>query len=314
MDRHPTVSVIIPTFNGEKWLDEVLSMLRQQTLPADETLVVDSGSTDATLEIIRRHNVDLLEINQEDFDHGSTRSLAARHTTGDILVYLTQDAIPASDNALELLVQPLLDYDQNINRTIAVTYGRQLPAKDADLFSTHLREFNYPAQNQTRCYQDRFEYGFKTIFCSNSFAAWQRETLAAQGFFPEKLLFGEDTLTVAKLLKNGYCVGYVSGACVYHSHNHTILQDFRRYFDIGVFHVDQAGHLEQFGGVGGAGKKYVQSELAMLMAAGKYFLMPVSFLRNLAKFIGYKLGKHYKSIPHKLAKKLSMNQTWWIKN
>ena len=306
VDSRPSVSVIIPTWNGAQWLDRLLSGLERQTLVPDEILVVDSGSTDDTRGIARRHNVRLKEIAPEEFDHGGTRTMAAGLVSGEILVYMTQDAVPAAGDALEFLLQPFSQ-----NEKIAATYGRQLANRDATIFSEHLRLHNYPGLSEVRCWQDRSQFGFKTIFISNSFAAYRRDVLAAHGFFPKRLLFGEDTLTVAKLLESGYCVAYVSNAGVYHSHNYSILQDFKRYFDIGVFHVDQAEQLMKFGGLGGAGRRYVRSEITMLLARKKYYLFPECVMRNLGKFIGYKLGKHYNILPRCCAERLSMHRSWW---
>ena len=301
----PAVSVIIPTLNGEKWLDSLLSRLKKQTLPVEEILLIDSGSTDSTQQIARQHGVRVHEIAAKDFDHGATRTLAAGLVSGDILVFMTQDAVPERKDSLEKLVAPLVE------ERIAATYGRQLPARDASIFSEHLRLFNYPDRSEIRCWQDRSRYGFKTIFISNSFAAYRRNVLAAHGFFPSNLLFGEDTLTLAKLIENGYCVAYVSDACVWHSHNYSLTQDFKRYFDIGVFHVNQREQLMKFGGPGGAGKKYVFSELSMLAARKKYGLLPESVMRNLGKFVAYNLGKRYKMFPRGWARRLSMNYNWW---
>ena len=306
LHNRPTVSVIIPTWNGEQWLEKLLTMLEQQTLVPDEILVVDSGSQDGTCGLVCRHNVRLVEIAKEEFDHGGTRTMAAGLTEAEILIYMTQDAVPAGRDALELLVQPFMDND-----IIAATYGRQLANSDATLFSEHLRLFNYPDQSEVRCWGDRSQFGFKTIFISNSFAAYRRDVLAAHGFFLKKLLFGEDTLTVAKLLENGYCVAYVGDACVFHSHNYSIWQDFKRYFDIGVFHKYQGEQLSKFGGPDGAGRRYVHSEMSMLVAHKKYFLLPESLIRNAGKYIAYKLGRRYKKIPRCCAERLSMNRSWW---
>jgi rhamnosyltransferase len=305
MDHTPSVAVIIPTRNGEQWLASLLSMLQQQTLVPEEILVVDSGSSDATCTIARKYGVRLEQIGPETFDHGGTRTMAAGRVDADILLYMTQDAVPSTEDALERLVRPLAE------EKIGATYGRQLPAADAHPLSRHLRLFNYPDQSEVRCGQDRHRYGFKTIFISNSFAAYRRDVLAAHGFFPEHLLFGEDTLTVAKMVENGYCIAYVSEACVYHSHNYSIVQDFKRYFDIGVFHVDQAEQLMKFGGPGGAGRKYVKSEMAMLIAEKRYLLLPESCLRNCGKLLAYNLGKRYRILPRRLAQRLSMNSRWW---
>ncbi len=301
----PPVSVIIPTKNGAQWLDALLAMLSRQTLVPDEILIVDSGSTDETCALAAQYNVRVHHIAPSEFDHGGTRTMAAGLVGGDILVYMTQDAVPTAADALECLVRPFADV------RVAATYGRQLPVKDAGIFSEHLRLFNYPDQSQIRCLRDREQFGFKTIFISNSFAAYRRDVLAAHGYFQDHLLFGEDTLTVAKLLENGYCVAYVSEAGVWHSHNYSIVQDFKRYFDIGVFHVDQAGQLQKFGGPGGVGRKYVRSEIGLLLTRKKYGRLPESLLRNLGKFIAYNLGKRYRLLPRCCAERLSMNRNWW---
>jgi rhamnosyltransferase len=309
-----TVSLIIPTWNGGRWLESLLTALARQTLRPDDILLVDSGSTDNTLAIIRRHQATnpclrLLEIAPHDFDHGGTRTWAAKQTGGEIIVCMTQDAVPAADNALELLLRPFQE-----NKKLAATYGRQLPAPGASLFSTHLRHFNYPEQSQFRCWEERARLGFKTVFISNSFAAWRRESLAAHGYFPEQLLFGEDSLTLAKLLEKGYHGRYVSEAVVWHSHNYSIWQDVKRYFDIGVFHAEHQAQLMQFGGPGGEGRRYVLSELTLLLERQCLHLLPEWFLRNLGKFIAYNMGKRYRLLPRSWARKLSMNPHWqgWI--
>ena len=188
-DTRPRVSVIIPTLNGARWLDDLLTRLREQTLQPDEILVVDSGSTDATLSIAASHGVHLLEIPPGSFDHGGTRSLAVRHVQGELLVFLTQDAIPADREALARLVRPLAE-----DALIAAAYGRQLANPDATPCAAHLRLFNYPPESAVRSLDDRHRLGFKTIFISNSFAAYRRGPLERVGCFPEKLLFGGTAL------------------------------------------------------------------------------------------------------------------------
>ena len=305
-----TVSLIIPTWNGGRRLDELLTALARQTLLLEEIVLVDSGSTDGSLEVITRHQtanprLRLLHIPQQDFDHGSTRTWAAQQTSGDILICMTQDAVPAADNALELLVRPLQNDAQ-----LAASYGRQLPYPDASLFSAHLRQFNYPAQSHRRCSEDGAVLGIKTIFISNSFAAWQRQPLAAQGYFPQQQLFGEDSLALAKLLAKGYHVMYVSDALVYHSHNYSLWQDVKRYFDIGTFHAGQQELILRFGGPGGAGKQYLRSELAVLFKQRQVQLLPECLLRNVGKFIAYQLGRRQQLLPRSWARQLSMNPRW----
>lgn len=116
-------TVVIPTLNGETYLAEVLDAIGRQRFDGGiETLVIDSGSTDGTLEIVRaRPGVRLHEIPKADFGHGRTRNLGARMAQGRLVAFLTQDAIPASDTWLRELTRPLED------PKVAGVVGRQIP-------------------------------------------------------------------------------------------------------------------------------------------------------------------------------------------
>lgn len=301
------ISIIIPTLNGGELFAEVLESIAGQTLARKyELLVYDSLSTDNTVRKAKSFGATVVDVRRDDFDHGSTRTLAARQAQGEILVFMTQDAVLEDEFALEKLLAPFADRDD-----IAATYGRQLPAPGADLFAEHLRLHNYPDTPYVRCWQDRQQYGFKTVFISNSFAAWRRDVLAAHGYFPAKQLFGEDTCALANLMENGYCVAYVSGARVYHSHNYSPVQDFRRYFDIGVFHACHSNLLEKFGSPTGAGKRFVRSEISFLLQQKKFVRLFESILRSGAKLIAYQLGKRYKMLPEPLSRFFSLHRRWW---
>lgn len=303
------LSVIIPTYNAGKWLDEQLSLLAEQSLAPDEILVVDSASTDNTRAIARsKPKVELVEITRESFDHGGTRSMAARRSRGDIVVFLTQDALPANEHCLALLTAPLRAQDQQV----AVCYGRQLPHRDASPFAAHLRLFNYPDRYEApRCYADRKFLGLHTIFCSNSCAAYRRDALAEAGFFPERLLLGEDTFTVAKILELGYCVQYVHRALVFHSHNYTLTDEVKRYFDIGAFHANAQEVLRTYGTAGGAGRRFVLSELRYLSSRKQYGLLLLGLLRNAAKLLAYQLGRWGHHLPAVVQRRLTMRPNWW---
>jgi rhamnosyltransferase len=299
------ISVIIPTRNGGPRFGELLAALRAQRRLPDEILVIDSGSRDETVSLAHRYGARVIPIAPQDFDHGGTRTLGARSAIGDLLVYLTQDAVPADPEALERLLAPLAD------DRVAAAYGRQLPFPDASCFARHLRMFNYPERSSVRSFEDRVRYGFKTAFISNSFAAYRRDLLATAGYFQEGQVFGEDTFTVAKLLRRGYCIAYVAEARVFHSHNSTVVQDFRRYFDIGVAHAMNRQLLEDFGSPTGEGRRYVAGELDFLIRENQYFRLPESMVRSAVKLIAYTLGKRYTMLPAGLARWCSLNRGWW---
>jgi rhamnosyltransferase len=194
---------------------------------------------------------------------------------------------------------------------VVAAFGRQLPYRDATLFAKHLRAFNYPKESYIRSFEDREKYGLKTAFLSDSFSAYKKSAMEDVGWFKEGTIFGEDMHLVARMLINGGKVAYVAEAAVYHSHNYTIAQDFRRYFDTGVFHSRESWLMEKFGKAEGEGKRYVFSELNYLMTNGAYLQIPEFFLRNAMKLLGYKIGRNYKKLPLSLAITLSMHKSWW---
>jgi len=304
----PSVSVLIPARNGESALRELLAMLSLQTLPPVETVVADSASNDDTAEVAREYGAVVVDVNPGEFDHGGTRSMLAKRAQGDILVFMTQDAVMKTRDALEKLVAPLLADDQ-----VASSYGRQLPAFDADFFARSLRGFNYPEKSVVRSLTDRERLGLKTVFTSNSFACYRRKDLQAVGYFPAKLIFGEDTIVVARLLQQHKRIAYVADAAVYHSHNYSPLEEFKRYFDIGVLHSNQKWFITAFGDAEGQGKKYIRHVLGLLFREKRYTLLPELVVRILMKYCGYKLGRYYELLPTNLVPRLSLHRSWWMK-
>jgi len=300
------VSIIIPTLNASKYLPDLLTRLVNQAFSDKEIIIIDSSSQDSTANIGRSFGTKIITIKREDFDHGETRNLGFSKAEGNIVVFLTQDAIPTNEYALENLIKPF--HDDNL---IAAVYGRQLPNPDASPISTHLRLFNYPDTSYTRSINDRTIYGIKTIFLSNSFSAYRREALDKIGMFKKKLIFGEDMHAAARLLLAGYKVAYNADAMVYHSHNYGVYHEFKRYFDLGVLHGSEDWILKEFGKTGKEGKKYINSGLSYLLKEKRSQLIPSFLFRNSLKYIGYNLGLRYDKIPRTLACRFSMNKTWW---
>ncbi len=301
-----SVSVIIPTLNGAKSLRELLAGLTIQSILPQEILVIDSHSSDDTVEVAKSYGAQVTIIERAAFDHGATRSMAARAAKGDILVYFTQDVVPADRRLLEHLITPLMGND-----AIAVSYGRQLPAFNADEISAHLRSFNYSDTSCVRTFGDRDMLGLETVFTSNSCAAYLKENLAEINYFKSGLIFGEDTCAAGRLLEKKYKIAYAADALVYHSHNYELHEEFCRYFDIGVFHTDEAWLLKTYGGASSRGKQYVRSGIAHLYHLGFYGLIGDFVVRVALKFIGYHLGRQYEKLPARLLPKMSMNKSYW---
>ncbi len=298
------VSIIIPTYNAESYLVKLLAKIEEQTIDF-ELIIIDSSSADNTVEIAKKYTNNIIVIPQSEFDHGGTRTKAAKTASGGIIVFLTQDALLADENSIETLVKVFN------NSKIGAAYGRQLPYEDASLFGSHLREFNYATKSYIRTIEDRDKYGIKTAFLSDSFAAYRRSTLESIGWFKDGLIVGEDSYAGAKIVLSNWALAYVAEAKVYHSHSYTIMQEFRRYFDIGVFHKRESWILEEFGKAEGEGGRYVKSELSYLLKRKEYFKIPEFFMRNAMKYLGYKLGYNHLKLSKKLSKKFSMHKSWW---
>ena len=302
------ITIIIPTFNAEKYLLNLLNKLKHQTIKDCELIIIDSSSRDNTVEIAKKYTDNIIIIPQNEFDHGGTRAKAAKLAKGDILVFLTQDALPFDEYTIENIVIPFFK-----DSKIGAAYGRQIPYEDTNLFGKHLRLFNYSRKGYIYSYKDKEKKGLKTVFLSDSFAAYKKEVLEKIGWFKNGLIVGEDIYAGAKILKLGYKIAYISDVKVYHSHSYTVWQEFKRYFDIGVFHSCENWILKEYGKPEGEGFKYIKSEINYLLKNNRWELVPEFFMRNGMKYIGYKLGYNYKKLPLFLVKKLSMHKKWWNK-
>ena len=303
------LALIIPCYNAAPYLPALLPVLAEWVgcnAAERELLFVDSSSSDGSAELLTAANLGrVLTVKSADFDHGGTRAWAVGQVSAEIVVFMTQDALPTSADAIDRLVAAF------VNPKVGAAFGRQLPYERCHLFGQHLRYFNYTAQSYVRSLKDSSRFGIKTAFLSNSFAAYRRSALLDIGNFKNGLILGEDSYAGGRLLLAGYELAYVAEAMVYHSHSYTVWQEFKRYFDIGVFHAMEPWLLTTFGRPEGEGMRYVKSEFDCLRAQGAWRLLPEFVLRNAMKWLGYKLGKQYKSLPQRLRTKLSMHHRWW---
>lgn len=299
-------AVIVPTRNaGDIW-HEWLSAFSRQTFHPCSTLVVDSSSEDGTAQLSEKANFSVRIISPHDFNHGGTRNYATSVITkSDIIIFLTQDAILSTDNALSSLVSVFADPD------VSAVCGRQLPHHDANPLATHARIFNYPNQSRIKSASDIPQLGLKVAFMSNSFAAYRRDVFEKLGGFPENTILAEDMYMASKMILAGFKVAYCAEAAVCHSHNYTPWEEFRRYFDTGVFHACEPWIQEKLGGASGEGLRFVKSELSYLWQHAPLWI-PRALLTTALKLLGYKLGKNYKKLPKSWRPKLSMYKSYWL--
>ncbi|MFX4263650.1 glycosyltransferase family 2 protein [Pelotomaculum propionicicum] len=298
------VSLIIPTLNAEKFLPNLIPNLMKQSFSLVEIIIIDSSSDDRTVDAVKEMGCRTIVIERKNFDHGGTRNLAVRESTGDVVIFMTQDALPFDSFFVENLVAPLKD------KSIAASFGRQIPRPEASPPEKFARLFNYPVKAVIKSKEDLPSLGIKTYFFSNVCSAVKRSQFEEVGGFPEHTIMNEDMLLAAKFILKGYKVAYTPAAVVWHSHNYSSLQHFNRYFDIGVFF---SMNRYFFNGINneGEGIRFLKGQLNYLLKKGQYCWIPNVIAVTVAKYAGYRLGLMEKSIPLYFKKIFSMNRVFW---
>jgi rhamnosyltransferase len=277
------ISVIIPTLNAGPYIEKLLSKIREQDVGSSEVIIIDSSSEDRTEDIAREFHAKTIVIPSHTFNHGKTRNMAAMEATGDILIFMTQDAFPLDHTLFRTLTAPLQTAD------IAATFGRQIPKTDASPLEIFVRQFNYPDKGTVKGLGDVKQYGIKTFFLSNVCSAFKKEAFMRVGMFPENISANEDMLITAKLLMNGYQVAYVPEAKVIHSHNLSLSEQFRRYFNIGSS-LKRNSWIRKYAQPEGEGMKLVLQQLSFVVKRHEYRWIPYIFLESMTKYLGYRIG------------------------
>jgi rhamnosyltransferase len=228
----------------------------------------------------------------------------AENQSADIILFMTQDAVLQGAESLARLLETFDDPE------VGAAYGRQLPFPDATPFAAHARRFNYPPQSRISTMADVPRLGIKATFISNSFAAYRLAALHDVGSFPQACIVSEDTYVTAKMLKAGWALAYCAEAQVFHSHNYSLCQEFKRYFDIGVFHSREPWVQREFAVAEAEGRRFVISEMKYLLRNAPSLLL-LAVIRTLAKYIGFRMGLYEDKLPVTLKSRLSMQPAFW---
>ena len=300
------VDVIIPVYHPGKEFSVLLERLTEQTAVIHRIIAMNTEENYWNKELEQKYP--LLEVHhlkKSEFDHGGTRAWAAELSDAEIMVFMTQDAVPADRNLIENLVKAL-----EKEKMIAAAYARQLPNEMCSFAERYTRSFNYPEKSYVRTKKDLPLYGIKTFFCSNVCAAYKKEIYQELGGFVRKTIFNEDMIYAGKLIQMGYGIAYAADAKVIHSHNYSCMQQFHRNFDLGV---SQAEHPEIFAGVPseGEGIKLVKKTINYLIQKRKIWLIPGVILQSGCKYAGYLSGKNYRKLPRKMILWCTMNREYW---
>ena len=313
------VDIIIPTYKPDDTFCLLLQGLREQTFVVHRLIILNTEET-LWQEAIQKYPIadalgalsyeyQIVHVKREDFDHGGTRALGVTYSDADVVMFMTQDAVPADAYLIENLVHSL-DNKEDTEGTVAVAYARQLPNENCRIVERYTRQFNYPDMGRKKSKADIGELGIKTFFCSDVCAAYRRDIFVKMGGFESPVIFNEDMFFAAKAIMQGYCVEYAADAKVIHSHNYSIAQQFHRNFDLAV---SQTMHPEIFEQVSSEseGMKLVLNTMKYLCSIKKPYLIWNLFWQSAAKYAGYFWGKRYKKLSKKRILKYSMSPAYW---
>lgn len=212
------VSIVFRALNEEKWFDQALQKCAEQDLSdtdyESEIILVDSGSTDRTLDIANAHSVRIVHIKKQDFTFGRSLNWGCRAATGDILVFISAHCIPDHDRWLANLIAPL------VSDKADYVYGRQIGHdvsrfSEKQIFAKYFPEYEKPEQDD--------------FFVNNANSAIKK-SVWAQYKFCEKATGLEDMVLGKAMKADGRRIGYVASAPVIHIHEETFRQTRRRYY------------------------------------------------------------------------------------
>lgn len=300
------VDAVIPAYKPGHDLRELVEKLLDQTVRLGRIIIIN---TDREFfdekEYLIAPAVEVVHITRHEFDHAGTRDMGLRMSDADYVLFMTMDAIPKDNYLAEKLLSGFRRADN-----IAVSYARQLPKKDCNRIEQITREFNYPAQSRVQTSDDIKELGIKAYFCSDVCAMYDTSIYRSLGGFKAPAIFNEDMVYAAGALDAGYAVSYCADALVYHSHNYTGRQYYRRNFDLGVSQADHPEIFERFN-VKGTGMQLVRKSLAQICRSGT----PADIIRLVyysgMKYLGFRKGKNYHKLSLESCLKHTSDKEYW---
>ncbi len=294
MSGVPRVSAVIPTLNGARTLPALLGALARERRAGgvEEIVAIDSGSRDATPELLRAAGAKVLDLGGAPFGHASARNRAAAAASGELLLFVTQDVEPVGDAWLPPLLEAFAD------GRVAGAFGRQLP-RDASPEEAFLARVNYAGRPRRITSADLgAPFGPGSTFFSSAFGVVRRSVWEAIPFPP--IVMSEDQAWAMAALRAGREIRYEPRAEAYHGHRFSLARAFRRNFDSG-------SSLQQLGLAGGswrAGAAHLRRELSWIAARHGRRAAAHAVLYEGVRMLGFQCGRVEQRLPRALARAL----------
>jgi rhamnosyltransferase len=302
------ISIVIPVKNGGSSLRRCLEAIRDQRVDDEiEIVVVDSGSRDGSQALARSFGAVVHEIEPSEFNHGETRNLGARLSSGETVVFTVDDALPLNDRWLAELTAPL-----HVSREIAGTYGRHLPYPEAPPHQAYYIDYRFGPRPRVQRAIEASDLRLADILFSNVSSAIRREVLE-QFPFASDIVIAEDSEWCSRVLVAGWTIAYVPEAIVRHSHVYSLSDTVKRYFDQGAATERTFPDLESSpaAGIRGDGLRYVLRELGWMWRSGHRSQIPAAVAHEAARFVGFQLGVHNRRVPKPIRARVSRTPVYW---
>lgn len=275
------ISIICPIYNGEQYLEKLTKKIKEQDGNFElELIALVSISKDNSLEEARKYFDKVIEV--QKFNHAKTRHEGALRSTGDILVFITQDILPYDNQWLKKLIEPLKE-------NIVASFSRQIAYKEHSEIEKIIRDFNYPNIDRICNKENKKINGRKNIFYSDASSAIIKDRYFELGGYNTEVPTSEDVYLANKIIGSGYSFIYASKSRIWHSHQLSLKESYKRYKEIGKFEKLFADQID-FSKTESEGKnllKYLIKELIKRKKIKELIYLPFDMG---IRWMGYKAG------------------------
>ena len=305
MPYAPSLSIVLPTYQGAAYLPATLGAIRAQDYPtAVEIIAIDSGSTDSTTDILKQFGAVVHSISQRQFTHGYSRNLGVRLARGEALVFLSQDALPVGANWLRDLIAPLVD------KTLGAAYARQVARPEATPLEEYFHLALYPPCSKRYHVTPGESISLSRIFFSNVCSAARRDVCLSYPF-DETLIMSEDQAFARTLLLAGYDTLYNAEVQVLHSHHYSLGTLFRRNFDsaYSLRGVSEDGVLS----VARQGLAYIAGETAFVVRKRRWRWLAAIPPYELTRIAGRIAARFADRMPARWRTRFSLHRAFWTR-
>lgn len=280
------ISVICPLYNAEQYIAGLhSSLMMQKKVEIQSINYILTESNDNTEEILKSLDINYYKIKKQDFSHSLTREKYAFMCQGDIIIFISQDIVIKDELWLFNLTKDI------INGNCEASFSRQLCERAG--IEKYIRQKNYPDESRIVTKKDSEKLGLMTFFFSDAASAINKDVFVKlNGYDRKDLRICEDMYIAYKLIINDFRIKYCSDSVVVHSHNYTLRQLYKRYYETGVFFKEN-NYLQKYKAKqsGFALAKYVLKQSIKNRDYKTLFSIIPNFA---ARFIGMQMGKKCK--------------------